>query len=151
MFYSGSLSYNFYLGLLGQAISPIVMNDKPDNLPILNAVTTAPLILTTLSSWFLLKSATPPTPPSRSAEKILAEKAPSVRQIRENLWKVLKNYNVLPIIMCQGVSGGLMNTILTQLNQLMCSRNYSIQASTLGALVNISVGFLGRKYLTLFT
>ena len=122
------------------------MNDKPDNLPILNAVTTAPLILTTLSSWFLLKSATPPTPPSRSAEKILAEKAPSVRQIRENLWKVLKNYNVLPIIMCQGVSGGLMNTILSQLNQLMCSRNYSIQESTLGALVNILVGFLGRKF-----
>ena len=130
-------------GLSGQALSPLVMNDNPDNLPILNIVTTAPLILTCLSSWFVLKTAIPPSPPSRSAERLMEEKPPSISQILNNLLKVVRNRSVLTIIICQGLGAGLMNTILSQLAQLMCSRNYTIQASTLTSLLNIAVGFLG--------
>ena len=75
----------------------------------------------------LEKSAVPLTPPSRSAEKLLAEAPPSFRQIVGNLKKIVRNKSVITIILCQGSGSGLMNTILTQLNQLMCSRNYSIE------------------------
>ena len=74
----------------------------------------------------MLKTAVPPTPPSRSAEKLLSEVAPSFREILKNLLKIIKNRSVLTIILCQGTGSGLMNTLLTQLNQLMCSRNYTI-------------------------
>lgn len=36
-----------------------------------------------------------------------------------------------------------MNTLLTQLNQLMCARNYTITESTIASLVNILAGFFG--------
>ena len=75
----------------------------------------------------LKKSAVPPTPPSRSAEKLLTEVPPSFSQIIGNLKKIVKNKSVLTIILCQGGGSGLMNTLLTQLNQLMCSRDYSIE------------------------
>ena len=133
-------------GLTGQALSPLVMNDNPDNLPILNIVTTAPLILTCLSSWFVLKTAIPPSPPSRSAERLIEENPPSMSQILNNLLKVVKNRSVLTIIICQGLGAGLMNTILSQLAQLMCSRNYTIQASTFTSLLNIAVGFVGMYF-----
>ena len=119
------------------------MNDNPDNLPILNIVTTAPLILTFLSSWFVLKTAIPPSPPSRSAERLIEENPPSMSQILNNLLKVVRNRSVLTIIICQGLGAGLINTILSQLSQLMCSRNYTIQASTLTSLSNIAIGFVG--------
>ena len=114
-------------GLIGQGIAPVVMNDNPDNLPVLNAVITSPLIITAFLSWFVLKSAVPPTPPSRSAERLLAEEPPSFSQILRNLLKIIKNRSVLTIIVCQGSGSGLMNTLLTQLNQIMCSRDYTIQ------------------------
>ena len=131
--------------LTGQAIAPVIMNDKQSNLPILNASTTCPLIIPLLSSWFILKSATPPSPPSRSAEKLLCEKPPSMGKIFQNLMKILQNYNVVTLMICQGLGAGLMNTLLSQLNQLMCSRNYSIKSSTLTAVLNIIVGFFGKN------
>ena len=75
----------------------------------------------------LKKSAVPPTPPSRSAEKLLVEVPPSFRQILGNLKKIIRNKSVITIILCQGIGSGLLNTLLTQLNQLMCSRNYTIE------------------------
>ena len=39
-------SYNEHTLLLGQGIAPVIMNDDPNNLPILNAVITSPLIIT---------------------------------------------------------------------------------------------------------
>ena len=39
-------SYHEHTLLLGQGISPVIMNEDPDNLPILNAVITSPLIIT---------------------------------------------------------------------------------------------------------
>ena len=33
----------------------------------------------------------------------------------------------MTIIVCQGSGSGLMNTLLTQLNQIMCSRDYTIE------------------------
>ena len=107
---------------LGQALSPAVMNDDPQNLPLLNIITASPLVLTTIVSFLFLKSATPPMPPSRSAEKLLMEEPPSLWQIGKNLLCLIKNRTVLAIILCQGGGSGLMNTLLTQLNQLMCSR-----------------------------
>ena len=130
--------------LTGQAIAPVIMNDKQSNLPILNVATASPLIIPLITSWFVLKSATPPTPPSRSAEKLLSEKSPSMGQIFQNFLKILKNSSVVTLIVCQGLGAGLMNTILSQLNQLMCSRNYSIKSSTLTAVLNIAVGFFGE-------
>ena len=41
-------------------------------------------------------------------------------------------------------------TLLTQLNQLMCSRNYSINQSTWTAIINILVGFLGAFSINYF-
>ena len=39
-------SYHEHTLLLGQGIAPVIMNDDPNNLPILNAVITSPLIIT---------------------------------------------------------------------------------------------------------
>lgn len=130
-------------GMTGQALAPLIMNDKPENLPYLNLATASPLILTTLISWLALKTAVPPTPPSRSAEKLLTESPPSLALIGQSLLQILKNKSVLAIILCQGSGAGLMSTLLTQLNQMMCSRNYSIEESTLTAVLNIILGFFG--------
>ena len=54
------------------------------------------------------------------------------------------------LMICQGLGAGLMNTLLSQLNQLMCSRNYSIRSSTLTALLNITVGFFGETIFSYF-
>ena len=39
-------SYHEHTLLLGQGIAPVIMNEDPNNLPILNAVITSPLIIT---------------------------------------------------------------------------------------------------------
>ena len=57
---------------------------------------------------------------------------------------------VFTIILCQGLGSGMTQTLLTQLNQLMCSRNYSINQSTWTAIINILVGFLGAFSINYF-
>lgn len=108
-------------GMVGQGLAPLVINHNSKNVPLLNIIMAAPLLLTTILSWILLKRAEPPTPPSRSAEKLLCEDHPSFREILTNVGKVLKNPTVVTIILCQGAGSGLINTLLTQLNQV-CSR-----------------------------
>ena len=137
-------------GILGQALSPLIMRDDEENVTILNLVIVSPLLLTFLSSWFLLKSAEPPTPPSRSAEQLLLQKSPTLTQICANMLKIIKNPTVFTIILCQGLGSGMTQTLLTQLNQLMCSRNYSINQSTWTAIINILVGFLGAFSINYF-
>ena len=127
----------------GQAISPAILRDDPENVPILNIVIVSPLLLTFLSSWFVLRTAEPPTPPSRSAEQLLLKASPTLTQICKNMIKIIKNPTVFTIILCQGLGAGMVQTFLTQLNQLMCSRNYTINQSTWTAILNILVGFFG--------
>jgi FLVCR family MFS transporter 7 len=106
-------------GMMGQAISPAVMSDDPSNLPILNVVTASPLLITFLSSWLILRNAEPPSPPSRSAEKLLSEEPPTFKQLLINMKAVAFNRTALAIMICQGGGSGLMNTLLTQLNQVL--------------------------------
>ena len=131
---------SFSSGIVGQALSPIVMNNNPNNVWILNIVTACPLLLTIFSSFILLKSAEPPTPPSGSAEKLLSEKPLSLRELGKIMLQILKNRTVLVMITCGGMGGGMLQTLLTQLNQLMCSRNYPIEESSFACIINIAVG-----------
>ena len=137
---SSFLLLSLYLGVLGQALSPVIMKDNPDNVPILNVITACPLALTLLSSFVLLRSAEPPTPPSRSAESLLTVKHLSLTELVKTMLKMVKNSTVLTIIIVAGSGGGMLSCLLTQLNQLMCSRNYTIEESSMTAVLNILIG-----------
>ena len=93
-------------GMIGQGLAPLVMQNSSKNVPWLNLVTACPLILTTLCSWFLLKSPIPKSPPSRSAEKLLCEEPPTTAKIFANLKQILSNKTVLSIILAQGCGSG---------------------------------------------
>ena len=109
-------------------------------------MTACPLLLTTLSSFVLLKSAEPPTPPSGSAEKLLNEKPKTLKELIFTMLSFAKNATVVIIFMVAGMGGGMLQVILTQLNQLMCSTNYEKSQSTFIAMINIVCGL----YLLLF-
>ena len=118
------------------------MNNNPDNVWILNVITACPLLVPIFASFVLLKSAEPPTPPSGSAEKLLSEKPLSLKELGKIMLQILKNRTVLVMITCGGMGGGMLQTLLTQLNQLMCSRNYPIEQSSFACIINIAVGIL---------
>ena len=131
---------NFLTGVIGQVIPLVILNNNPENVRILNIVTACPLLLTTLSSFVLLKSAEPPTPPSGSAEKLLNEKPKTLKELILTMLSFAKNATVVIIILIEGTGGGMLQVFLTQLNQLMCSTNYEKSQSTFIAMINIVCG-----------
>ena len=53
--------------MLASCITPLIVQENPDNIPIQNWVYSIPSTLTMLMFIFFIRSSVPPTPPSKSA------------------------------------------------------------------------------------
>ena len=53
--------------MLASLVTPVIVQEKPENIPIQNWVYSIPSTITMLMFIFFVRSSVPPTPPSKSA------------------------------------------------------------------------------------
>jgi len=133
-------------GMIGSVLAPVIVNNDPNNIPILNTVFPVLSILGFLMTWMSVTMEHPPTPPSASAEKHLRETVSNsltFHTFMSNVKPVIRNPNVIAIIIIMGIGIGVFNMLASQLGQLMCPLGYQEGAAGLAAGLLIMGGLIG--------
>jgi hypothetical protein len=88
--------------ILGQGLSPLIVNDDPGQVPFLNIYSTVLVVIGTITCWLFLHREAPPTPPSRSAALLQDQPPLTLKEIFQDAKKVKYFDN---LILCQGCQG----------------------------------------------
>ena len=68
---------------------------------------------------------------------------PSVKDMLMDIKVLATGKTTHVLAACIGGGMGMTNTLMSQLNQMMCSRNYSVAQSSLAAILNVLIGLIG--------
>lgn len=124
--------------MLGNVLSAVIVPDDSiatTRIPLLLEVFAAPAFLGVAMSLFVCSSL-PPTPPSSSAAE---EQEPFFQGIK----KLLHNRSYLILALCYGGGMGLLSTLVTILNQLLCPTGYTDSFIGLCGGLLFGVGLFG--------
>lgn len=134
-------------GLLAQPLAPAIVNKDPEMIPYLNICFAVPVLCGCAITWIFVRSDGPPTPPSRSSALLLhKQKLNSREQLHKiglDIITLLSSKTCLVLGLVQGAGVGMTNILMSQLTQLMCSKNYTQKESSLAAMLAIIPGFVG--------
>jgi len=120
--------------ILGQGVTPLLVYDDPGRIWIMNTVWFVPAAVGSLLTMWKVHRNYPPLPPSPSAAVI--PKAKSVREWLTSIKTIFTNKAFIIIFIFLGACMGCVSSVMTKIEQIMCSRGYSDQLSGLaGAMI----------------
>jgi len=134
---------------IGSGVTPFIVNDDPQRIPILNVVYPTMGLVGFILAWAFVTSPHPRTPPSLSAQKLREKDPVTVKIFFENIKKVISSNTIKSFIILMGGGVGIFNTLATQLGQMMCSTGYGAPAAGLAAGILIVTGLIGSFVLGL--
>ncbi|XP_064600447.1 solute carrier family 49 member A3-like [Liolophura sinensis] len=121
--------------LLANVLSPALLKEESD-MKLLMLIYTAPAALVTLLATFGVCSSVPPTPPTASAAESSEPFCKGLKRMRK-----MKSYWILCFVFGGGL--GLVTTLSTLFEQILCPRNYTDSFSGLCGALMIAGGIVG--------
>jgi len=136
--------------ILGQGITPLMVY-QPTDIFLMNTVWFIPAAIGSVLTMWKVRSNYPPHPPSPSAAMI--PKAKNLSEWMTSIRTIFSNRAFIVIFLFLGACMGCVSSVMTKIEQIMCSRGYSDQLSglagamilTCAAVASIPIGLLAYK------
>lgn len=129
--------------LLANILSPLIA-EKPVQIPLLMIVYTIPACIICFLATVGIRSSSPPTPPSASAQ------ASSSEPFVQGLKLLLKNKPYLILLLCFGAGIAFFTCFSTLLEQILCVQGYTNDFAGLCGALFILFGIVGAGALGLY-
>lgn len=130
--------------MLGSILSAVIVpySEASDKIPLMLNVFACPAYIGVLMTTFGVCSSVPPSPPSSSAAVPLQQFSVGVKQLMKT-----RSYWILAL--CFGGGVGLLSTLVTVLDQLLCPHGYSDSFVGLCICLLFGVGLIGAVIMSL--